>query len=331
MRLVIIAITTLVLACPLTSSAASISQLVVFGDSLSDNGNAAFAVGGTLPGNYAPNALTDAPNTSPPTYGPLGLWIDQFAVKLGVPDPQPFIAGGTNYAVASAKTGHNPSFSFPIPPALPTTVPFITDQVGLYLATHTASPASLYVFWAGSNDINGGGNPVTAADNIAASIQTLAASGAKQFLWLNEPPLGGTPAGKASGQVAALNAASNAFNAEWALDIAALNGKGVSVTGVDVNQLFTQIAANPSAFGFTNVTDPAWCGPGGLPSCATNDPNKFLFWDQEHPTTSANARIATLAFNTVAPAGPAAVPEPASVGLTFAGLFCVAAARLRRR
>ena len=248
-----------------------------------------------------------------------------------MPDPQPFVAGGTNYAVASAKTGHNSSFAFPVPPALPTSVPYVTDQVGLYLAGKTVSPTSLYIFWAGSNDINGAGNPVTAADNISANIQTLAGSGATQFLWVNEPPLGATPAGKASGQVAALNAASNAFDAEWAVDIAALKAKGIVVIGVDVNQLFTQIAGNPSAFGFTNATDPAWCGTGGLATCATNNPNQFVFWDQEHPTTAADAQIATLAFSSLPPAGPAAVPEPGALGLSLAGFFCVAAATLRGR
>lgn len=58
----------------LCGSAATINQLVVFGDSLSDNGNAVSALGGTLPGNYAPNAFTDGPNTTRATgAGPIGL------------------------------------------------------------------------------------------------------------------------------------------------------------------------------------------------------------------------------------------------------------------
>ena len=73
--------------------AGTISQLVVFGDSLSDNGNAAIALGGAFPGDYAPNAFTDGPATTPATSGPYGLWIDQLASDLGVPDPQPFLAG----------------------------------------------------------------------------------------------------------------------------------------------------------------------------------------------------------------------------------------------
>ena len=85
--------TVVLLALPIQSlHAESIYQLVVFGDSLSDNGNAAAALAatGTTLGNYAANAFTDGPQTSPATSGPYGLWIDQFAAILQVPDPQPF-------------------------------------------------------------------------------------------------------------------------------------------------------------------------------------------------------------------------------------------------
>jgi len=264
--------------------------------------------------------------TTPPTSGPFGLWIDQFAKKLGVPDPQPFIAGGTNYAVASAKTGHNPAFT--LPPFPPTMVPYTSDQVALYLFTQTVSASSLYTFWAGSNDINQSPTPaaaltaaVTGAGNVKSNIQTLAAKGATQFLWFNEPLLGGTPLGRASGPagVAALNAASKAFNAEWASDIAMLQAQGIMVTGVNIEQLFTQITTNPSQYGFMNVTDPAGCQfAQSLPGCATNNPNQFLFWDGEHPTTAADAQIATFALNTLN--GPATVPEPGSLGLALGGL-----------
>ena len=153
-----------------------INQLVVFGDSLSDNGNAAIALGGSLPGNYAPNAFTDGPTTTPATSSPVGLWSDQLAADLGVPDPQPFLAGGTDFAVASALTGHNPAFS--VPPLPPTAVPFTSDQVSLYLLSNVPSSTSLYTFWAGANDIDSGVNPITAANDVAANIKTLAAAGA---------------------------------------------------------------------------------------------------------------------------------------------------------
>jgi outer membrane lipase/esterase len=318
------AVAALLCTSPVCLTASSINQLVVFGDSLSDNGNAAIALGGTLPGNYASNAFTDGASTTPATSGPFGLWVDQFASKLGVTDPQPFLAGGTNYAVASALTGHNPAFT-----GLPTVVPYTNDQLALYLFSHTTSASDLYTFWAGANDIDSGGNPITAANNIAANISALASDGAKQFLWLNLPLLGDTPDGAAGGPaaVAALNAASLAFDVQWATDIATLHSEGINVIGVNIEQLFAQILADPSAFGFTDVTDPAWCGPGGLASCATNNPNDFLFWDGEHPTTAGDALVADLAFKDVT-----TVPEPSSLALSFAA-FCIlliASARLRR-
>jgi phospholipase/lecithinase/hemolysin len=293
------------------AKADTFSQLVVFGDSLSDNGNAAIALGGTLPGNYAPNAFTDGPGTIPPTAGPFGLWSDQLAAKLGVADPQPFLAGGTDFAVASAQTGHNPAFS--VPPLPPTAVPYISDQVALYLLGNIPSPTTLYTFWAGANDINNGANPVTAADNIASAIAALAADGAKEILWLNLPPLGNTPEGMASGESAALNAATGLFDAEWAADLTKLQADGIDVKGVNVAALYGEIASDPAAFGFTDITDPAWCGLGGLPSCATNNPNEFLYWDEEHPTTAADALIATLAYDT-------ATPEPGSLALLGLGM-----------
>jgi len=297
-----------------SATSVPITQLVVFGDSLSDNGNAAIALGGTLPGNYATNAFTDGPATTPMTTGPFGLWVDQLSARLGLADPQPFLIGGNNFAVASALTGHNPVFSLP-----PTVVPYTSDQVALYLLSHTPSSSALYTFWAGANDINSGGNPITAADNIASNIKTLAATGATNFLWLNLPPLGATPDGIASGQSAALNAASNAFNAEWAVDLAALHALGVAVDGVNVAALFGQIANDPTGFGFTDITDPAWCGPGGLATCATNNPNHFLYWDGEHPTTAADSLVATLAFNNLT-----ATPEPATLVMVATGLFSLA-------
>lgn len=303
--------------------AGPISQLVVFGDSLSDNGNAAIALGGTLPGNYSANAFTDGPKTTPATSDPFGLWVDQFAADLGVADPQPFLAGGTNYAVASALTGHDPTFS--IPPTL-TSVPYTADQVALFTSSQTVSPNSLYTFWAGANDINSGMNPITAANNIESNIETLAVDGATQFLWLNVPLLGDTPDGVASGQSALLNEASVVFDTTWSTDIAALQKQGIDVVGVNVEQLFNQITADPALYGFTNVTNPAWCGTGGLSTCAANNPNQFVFWDGEHPTTAADAQIANLAFNDFT-----AVPEPASLGLSFAGLCALLPASVKIR
>ena len=283
-------------------SISQFDQLVVFGDSLSDNGNVAIASSGAFPGaNYAPGRYTDGPNTTPATNGPQGLWDDQLAGRLGITTAQPFLAGGTVYAVASAETGSNG-------------VSGVTDQLGYFAAQHPtgASSTALYALWAGANDIFDGKNPKTAADNIYNNILSLAAAGGKDFVWLNLPPLGATPIAKTENQVAALTAATDQFNAEYYTDVQALKALGINVISVDVDNLFTQIAANPANYGFTDISDSAQ-GLTGI------DPDNYLFWDGRHPTTVGHELVANLVYNDVV-----ASPEPLNFALVlvgFAGLY----------
>jgi phospholipase/lecithinase/hemolysin len=173
------------------------------------------------------------------------------------------------------------------------------------------------VFWGGANDLYNGGSPIQAANNIASEISALAGAGAQDFLWLNLPPLGNTPRGSATSSI--LNAASAAFNAAWGVDVSALDAQGLDVIPVDVNNLYAQIAANPKLFGFMDIVDPAQ-GLTGV------NPDQFLFWDDEHPTTAADSLIANLALSDIR-----ATPEPASFALTGLAFLAVAGILKRRR
>ncbi len=309
-----LATTGALLAAPLwTALASPVNQLVVFGDSLSDNGNAAIALATTGTSlaslNYAANAFTDGANTTPRTSGPLGLWIDQFAARIGLPDPQPYLANpisNTNYAVASAQTGSA------------NTQDIGNAQLTAFGASHPlGAPANaLYVMWGGANDLyNGTGTGKTVADNLYGYILTLSGGGAKNFLWLNLPNLSLTPRGSS---VTGIGAASTAFNTEWAVDLASLKRDGINVTGVDINSLFNQIVANPLAYGLSDVTHSAQGQPV--------NPNNYVFWDSEHPTTAADALIANVAY------ADFTAPEPVSAGLSVFGLVAVLAAlKLRRK
>jgi phospholipase/lecithinase/hemolysin len=330
--------TAIVFALSVPVYAGSINQIVVFGDSLSDNGNAAAALaalGQTL-GNYAPNALTDGSQTTPATKGPYGLWIDQFATLMGKSDPEPFVtftpmgnSGGilsksaspTNFAVASALAGNNPNFSpnSYLNPSNPQ-VPGTTNQVALYLSFYGhASPENLYVFWAGANNIfqslgnvssfvNYPAIAIKAADDIAANIATLANAGAKYFLWLNLPPLGEVPYIRDNANLlirdlgkGAGDSAALIFNNELAGDAAALRRKyGIQIFVVNTNSLFNSIVAKPGNYGFVNVKDAGWCGTDGVATCNVDNPNGFLFWDELHPTTAANKILAQFAYSYLA-------------------------------
>jgi outer membrane lipase/esterase len=230
--------------------------------------------------------------------------------------------------VGSAQTGVNPSF----PGALQ--APYVTQQVGAYLATSAPSSTALYSFWAGANDISHLQSPITAADNIYNNILTLSQAGGKYFMWFDMPPLGDTPTAINQGPlfVAGGNAASAAFNFEWQSDIAKLAGMGIDVIGVDTASIFNHITADfgsgctvgaSDPYCFANITN----GAQGL----AVDPNTYLFWDGEHPTTAGQALIADLAYSDISSSLAVATPEPASVVLSLLGIAGIAFLSFRSR
>jgi uncharacterized protein (TIGR03437 family) len=300
------------------------TQFVVFGDSLSDNGNLYIGtslLGDPTPGPplYATGEYTDGTNSVPTTSGPLGLWIEQLATKMNLPVPQPYAKGGTNYAVASALTGMNPAYS-------PTTlsVPWLTDQLKIFLAANHIPPVNaLYTFWGGANDILGGVNPVTAVSNIQGNIDTLATAGAKYFFWANIPAVGEVPEAINTSNRFPLDAASVAYNNAWTLAIAQLKAAhpGITIVAYDAYSTTLTISQNPAQYGFVNVTSPAQ----GL---ASVNPNTYFFWDMLHPTTAVNADVATAAYTAIESVfgvmAPSSSPLITSVGNAFSNSAIIA-------
>ncbi len=318
------------------ANASLFSYFVVFGDSLSDDGNAYIATSGATPAapNYEPGVFTDGPLTIPAgTAG--GIWNQDLAAMLGVPVAQPFLAGGTNYAVGGAEVLNNVPYS----PTL--TIPSLSSQVGLYLTSTggVANPNALYVIWGGANDLYSAlETPGETAAEIAATetamasslegdIEALAAAGAKDFLWLDLPQLATTPRGaldlmSTPSLATAFSDASQQFATDVSTDSALLdNALGVKIADVDIYGLYQAILADPAAYGYTNVTGYAQ-GNAGV------NPNQYLFWDLDsHPTTTGEALIADAAYNSVQ---TTFAPEPATWTMAGSGLLLMALWRRRR-
>jgi outer membrane lipase/esterase len=317
--------TGLVVLCALSAaSAGPFNGLVVFGDSLSDVGNV--------------ETLTEA--LSPlvtPTPGPYYYqgrfsngpnYVDVLSAGLGLGASTASVNGGTNYAYGGALATGTPYPNSVV-------IQDLDDQVSQYLtASPVADPHTLYLVYIGANDVadtidNGGtaGDVTTAAQRVVDQIQLLYNAGARQFLVPNLPALGLVPEYSGPSTSAEANALAADFNAALASDLDTLDASapGIKDYRLDVAGLFANLVANPSAYGLTNVTDPA--APGLTIGDTTYDtslevpnPNQYLFWDSFHPTAKGNVLLGQAAL--------ALVPEPATLTLLA---FCAGGVLLKRR
>jgi outer membrane lipase/esterase len=285
-----------------------ITGIVSFGDSLSDVGNDYIASGGTQPAppaDYYQGRFTNG-----------GNWLDYLAHDLGVAAPVAALSGGSDYAFGGASTGSGTTVYAP-----GQAVPNVDSQIAMYLASNTPKAGQLFTIWAGANNLLIGNqtNPTVPAHDIATEITTLANAGAKQFLIPNLPLLGEIPAtsGLSAAQRQGLDAWSIGFNQTLQAEATALQSTlGVKIQVVDIQGLLQKVLANPTSYGFTNVT-------GSAINSGLNGQG-YLFWDAEHPTTGADSLIGGLAAQSV--------PEP-SMFLIFATSIGVvaAASRLKKR
>ena len=255
--------------------------LVVFGDSYCDVGNISTATAGVEPGPlYFNGRFSNGP-----------IWVDHVAGFLGLP-LTPALLGGTDYAFGGAWV----TAPQPIPGGA---IPSVPQQVALYLSQRggKADPRALYILEGGGNDILGTttGSPQALALKIAAGIATsegvLRKAGARHFVIPNLFNVGLLPA--AAGNQSFAEAASLATNRDLdALLADERRGEGVLILRIDVFGLMNAVVADPTHFGFADITNPcltttAECG----------DPDHTWFWDTHHPTEFGQAFFAVTLEN----------------------------------
>jgi outer membrane lipase/esterase len=265
-------------------------NLIVFGDSLSDNGNT-FARGGFPGPPYADGRYSNGP-----------IWVDYFPVV----DPHfPIVSaffknGGTNFAV-----GFSTSADLVNPSVLPTAtkgVPF-PAQIYNFLQNSPGGRASanhLYVIWIGANDFNAGINPDVTVKNIRHGIDLLRRAGARTFVVVNVPDLALTPTVIAAGGATIQAARQFVFTVNVLLEVemptyALLHG--VTVELVDINAVFIPLVLNPTRFGFTNSSGYALDPRTGGGDTNQND---YVFFDGFHPTTKVHCFAAQFIYDWLA-------------------------------
>ena len=247
-----------------TPAAAAYTSSFALGDSLSDAGNLFSEDGGIAPvPPYVDGHFSNGPT-----------WVEDLSQMLGLGPMKPFLTSndGTNYAFGGAQTGttdiNPPNPSSPIHIDFP-------DQVNAYdLLNPVPVKGALYTLDIGANDIMNAleafsENKISydevetvvlqAEANTIDSVKSLIGLGARSLLFYEVPNLGLTP--RFDGTTLQMNASdlATSFNAAVLEGLARFKSDGLKVFTLDTYDLLGEIKADPSKFGFANVT--ARAGP----------------------------------------------------------------------
>ncbi len=276
-------------------------RFVVFGDSLSDPGNA-FVLLRDVEVPPFDNLIPDAPYARGAFHFSNGpTWVEQLSLlDHAVPSAGPALFIPllfSNYAVGGARARREGPFD-------------LSTQVGLFVRDFRGQGPSdaLYIVFVGGNDLRDALEELavdTSGATSAAIVQsallairdnllTLHAAGARNFLVANAPDIGLTPFVRLLGPAAQGAATFLAAQFNGGLDLILQGVEGVGgthITRLDVFRFLNDVVARPADFGLTDATHPCIVLNTRVhPFCGT--PNKFLFWDGIHPTFAGHRLLA---------------------------------------
>jgi phospholipase/lecithinase/hemolysin len=323
----------------------NLSQLFVFGDSLSDSGNGGALTGGLFTPSppYAGNRASNGP-----------VAVEQLWQLFNPGDTsfKPSLQGGTNYAIMGATSGKENNLQYnPLVSGVFANKGNALQLQSFVLAAPSFDPqTSLFVVWLFPNDAlyfrssgqgdsagtydgaDGTATTLAAIDNLAVSnvigtVNTLASQGARHFLVVNSPDLGQIPAFRSGPEAAAMTQASQDFNNLLETEIATLSSAN-PLLDIDLFQLddaVNELISSPASHGLSNVSDA--CLTSVIPASVCGDPSQYFFWDTFHPTTAGHGLIAQQMYNAVYQPAPTPGPLPLLGSLAALGW----SRRLRRR
>jgi phospholipase/lecithinase/hemolysin/uncharacterized protein YhjY with autotransporter beta-barrel domain len=293
------------------ASAQRVTNIVAFGDSYADTGNA-LALAGIDPLTtiiYPTGRFTGGTNFN-----------DTLSQILGVPDQ--------NFAIGGAGTG-NLNTSPPLPGFTFEVSSFLAGGGGVFpTVSGTFGPGDLVTTSIGGNDARiyqetGGtlaGAPAAAqvsVTNAQADLDRLVAAGAPTISFLAGntallPEIAGDPNAQAI-----RGAYSTTFNTGIQSVLAGYAANGVVVHYLDLTTLLQEVSANLDAYGFTSAGP---CAP--IAQCVTdaNYASQFVFWvDALHPTSYTSAVIAQ--YMAAQLQAPLTLEAPSELGLDTARQF----------
>lgn len=272
--------------------AAPLHQIVVFGDSLSDNGNLYEFMNHQFP-------------QSPPYYegrfsnGP--VWVEHMMQKLPKVRLLDYAMGGSGVSEEEEEV----------------LLTLKKQIMGHLLANHDkADPNSLYVVWIGANNYLGlpedKAQALTEVNlGVLHGLQLLAEKGAKHILVINLPDLGKTPGAVEFQAVEDLSALAKQHNERLLENMDHLKQEHPAVQWLyfDFASLFDEVIDYPEHFGFDNVTETCLDNtlnikqlkrPTVLNIAASVRPNQkrlqacdgYVFFDLVHPSGEAHAVVA---------------------------------------
>jgi phospholipase/lecithinase/hemolysin len=269
-------------------------NIVVFGDSLSDNGNLYELMKHQLP-------------QSPPYYegrfsnGP--VWVEHISASYFPASPTDHLL---DYAVGGSGVSEDDEDAVLFT---------LKKQVNDYLLSHEdkANADDLYVVWIGANNYLGLPSDVAQTLNdvnagIVHSVEVLISKGAKHILLFNIPDLGKTPAATEFDSAEMMTVFSAQHNEMLYSSFNKLKQSHPQVEWLyfDLATMFSDVIEHPGAYGFTNVSE--MCSNAvvnevtkksvlNMVASVTPKLNKdacdgYLFFDLVHPTAYAHRLIA---------------------------------------
>lgn len=252
----------------ITVWAQPVAEWVIFGDSLSDNGNSYEYSHHQKP----PKAMYYRGRYS---NGP--IWVDYVHDHFAHQKVQPLFL---NYAFGGAGVLHSQGQAFTL-----------SQEIDSYLLSHKTSPKSdtRFVVWIGANDylLHPDAAPSTTNKIIMAiqnNILRLVRHGAQHIIIIGLPDLGYSPFAQDLELQQPLSALSQRHNVLLQQRVKQLQDRFPKIDWqyVDANHIFAHLRSQPKQYGLTypleRCMDPS--KPIRRHSCL-----QYVFFDQFHPTT----------------------------------------------